>query len=380
MAYSLHYIGGYTTIHGSTGRVAIYEDDYSGDTENLKLRHDSVVVRYNWTDWDNPIIGLTASFKIVNDKDDFFDLLPLMTAEERKYLVVIAELGKLPNKILFTGFLDCKDIEQGYLHNQDIIFNASNYLSKLQYVDSPTVEVLENDSFINIILDCIEQAGAQPLGFDVRVNCSLVPIGASIGSNQTLFNKCGTYKEVFWQDNVERDSALEIIKKILSSFDCYMYWYNDSYYIERYADIWNESPTYVIYVSGNTYYPTDTASTANPTKTITDFADLTKIETSQVISIIPGQKQIELNIEQQRLFNFVNNDYGNALLDNPVLPNPDKGQWLLWYDAGEALSWPEVSFGGTLIYSRGDPFRNIIQSVYRNGYVVDEGIYAEAGA
>ena len=50
-----------------------------------------------------------------------------------------------------------------------------------------------------------------------------------------------------------------------------MYWYNDSYYIERYADIWNESPTYVIYVSGNTYYPTDTASTANPTKTITDF-------------------------------------------------------------------------------------------------------------
>jgi hypothetical protein len=372
MAYNLHYIAGYTNKNGNTGHIAIYEDNYSGGTENLKVRWDSIIIRYNWKGWDDPIIGITASFKIANDKDDFFDMLPLMISEERKYLVIIEELDKPPNKVLFKGFLDCKDMEQGYLKYQDVIFHASGYMSKLQYVYSPTVEVLENDSFINIILDCIDQAGTHPLGFTVKVNCSLVPIGASTGSNQTLFNKCGVYKEVFWKDNIERDSALDIIKKILTSFDCYMYWFDDDYYIERYADIWDTSPTYVNYISGNTYYPTDTTGTSASSKTIHDFVNLTKTDTSQVIGILVGQRQVELNIEQQRLFNFINNDYANAVEDNPVLPDPDRGEWLLWTN-GTTLTWPEVSFGGTLLYGHGDPFRNITQSLYRGGYVADGG-------
>ena len=370
MAYSLHYTAGYTNIHGNTSRVSIYEDDYGGGTETLTLRHDSVDIRYNWSGWDEPIIGLSASFSIVNEESDFFDLLPLMTSEERKYLVIIEELDKAPNKELFRGFLDCKDMQQKYLMRQDIRFNASGYLSKLQYVFTPTVETLENDTFINIILDCIDQTGAHPTGFAIRVNSSLYAIGASLATGQTLFNKCGIYKESFWKDNIERDSALDIIKKILTSFDCYLYYWNGYYWIERYADIWNTSPTYVTYVSGTLYYPPDTGSVYNPTKTITDFVALTKTDTSQTLTIIPGQKQVEVNIEQQLLFNFINNDYANADIDTPPLPNPPKGQWLLWgTESGPTgLHWPDTSFGGVLLWEKGSPFRTIQKAVGRNGF------------
>ena len=128
MAYSLHYIAGLTNIHNNNIRVAIYEDNYGGGTEYLTTKFRSVKVKYNWRGWEEPIIGQSASFTVINDASDFFDLLPLMTAEERKYLVVIEELDKAPNKMLFRGFLDCKDIEQNYLHNQEIRFNASGYL------------------------------------------------------------------------------------------------------------------------------------------------------------------------------------------------------------------------------------------------------------
>ena len=73
MAYSLHYICGYTNIHGNRGRVAIYEDDYGGGTENLTVRHDSVKTQYNWKGWEEPIIGLSASFAIVSGRKEILD-------------------------------------------------------------------------------------------------------------------------------------------------------------------------------------------------------------------------------------------------------------------------------------------------------------------
>jgi hypothetical protein len=357
MAYALHYICGYTNIEGNNGRVAIYEDGYGGGTETLTTKANSVQVRYAWGGWDEPIIGLTASFSIVNDESDFFTLLPLMTAEERKYLVIIEELEKAPNKIYFQGFLNCEDVEQKYLQSQEIRLNASGYLSKLQHIKPTTIETLENDTFINIILSCLNELSVFPSGFGVRVNCSLFPNGTTLASGQTLFNKCGVYKEAFWKNNIDRDSSLEIIKKILTAFDCYLYWYNDYYYIERYADIWNTSPTFITYVSGTEYWPTDTGSVNNPTKTITDFVDLVKLDTRQNISIIPGQKEVEINIEQQLLFNLVVNNFENATYTSDDLPITSPRQWELYEESS--------SFGTPAWRYLGLPFKNIAKALNR---------------
>ena len=387
MAYGLRYICGYTNIHGNNGRVAIYEEDYGDSAEYLTVRFNTVKISYAWRTWENPIIGQTASFSIVNDKDDFFELLPLMTSEERKYQVIIEELDKAPNTILFKGFLDCKDMEQKYLQRQDIRLNASGYLSKLQYVDAPTVEVLENDTFINILLDCIDQIGGHGVsGFAIRVNCSLYAVGSPLSSGQTLFNKCGVYKEVFWKNNIDRDSALEVIKKILSSFDCTMYWWDDYYWIERYVDIWDENPTYVTYVSGSEYWPTDTTSYAAFPKSIVDFVSLTNLDTSQTLRIMTGKKQIEINIEQQLLFNLLVNNFEDAQLTDADAIYPTQG-WLP--PPGGDIDMPEIrqwllhgggSSGGPIVWSeKGLPFRNISKAVRRDGYVLESDNELEKG-
>jgi hypothetical protein len=376
MAYGLRYTCGYTNIYNDeTGRVAIYEEDYTDSVEALTTKSESIKIKYNWKDWNDPLIGLSASFAIVNDESDFFDLLPLMTAEERKYWIVIEDIDHVPQRTFFEGFLDCKDIEQKYLHNQEIRLNASGYLSKLQYVNAPTIETLENDTFINIILNCLEQTGNHPSGFTIYVNCSLYPIGCSLSSSQTLFNKCGIYKEVFWKDNIERDSALDVVKKILESFNCYLFWWNGNYYIERYADIWNTSPIYVRYSSGTEYWPSDSGSALGGTKTITDFVDLVKTGRSQTLSVIPGQKQVELNIEQRLLFNFVVNNFEDAATIDSGVPYPDYRKWDLWSSgsSAEGFIWPTETYYGDPV--RGVPFRNINRSLYRSGYEPDNGSY-----
>ena len=145
MAYGLKYKCGFSSA-SQTGWVYIYEEDYGGAEEELTTRSNSVQVRYNWKGWEEHIIGLTASFTIVNDKDNFFTLLPLLTAEERKYWIKIERISP-SSLIMFEGFLNCEDNEQKYLKRQDIRLNASSYLSKLQYVYAPTIEVLETDTF-----------------------------------------------------------------------------------------------------------------------------------------------------------------------------------------------------------------------------------------
>jgi hypothetical protein len=375
MAYVLRYELGYNSLE-TTGKISIYENDWSGGSETLTLKSNSLKIRYNWGGWENPIIGLTASFSVENEKDDFFELLPLLTADEREYKVVIERIT--PSALtFFEGFLNCEDNEQKYLHYQAIRLNASSYLSKLQYVDPPIVEDLENDTFINIIDDCLTQTGTSD---DIHVNCSLYPVGSFVDTTTTLFNKCGVYKEVFWKNNIDRDSALDVIKKILSSFDCYIMWINGDWYIERYADIWRDSSVdYVRYTTGTEYWPGDTGTSVNVTPNVYDFVDQDKMEMTQTIKMLAGQKQVEINIEHRNTFNFVNNDYANATEDDPLPANPGRRQWILWTD-GSGLTWPEVSFGGILAYGHGDPFRDIEKSVFRSGYEPDSSGLAVAGA
>ncbi len=352
MAYGLKYEAGYTSPQ-TTGKVSIYEDGYGGGSETLKLRSRSLKIRYTSKGWEDPIIGLTASFSIVNDKDDFFELLPLLTAAEKKYWIKIDRISP-SGLIMFEGYLDCKDNEQKYLQKQDIRLNASSYLSKLQYIDPPTVEDLENDTFINIIDNCLTQTGASDW---IHVNCSLYPIGTSIDSTNTLFNKCGVYKEMFWKDNIKRDSALDVIKKILSSFDCYIMWIAGSWWIERYADIWRTTPVdYVRYTSGVEYWPDDNATAIEVTPYVYDFVDQVKMDTTQIIRTLVGQKQVEINIEQQLLFNMIVNNFESATYSADDLPQTDIRTWELTDDVD--IDW----------YDLGEPFRNIARAVNRQGW------------
>ena len=370
MAYGQKYKCGFSSAD-QTGWVYIYEDGYGGAVEELVTRSESVKIRYNWKGWEEPIIGLTASFTIVNTKDNFFTLLPLLTAEERKYWIKIERVSP-SSLVMFEGFLNCEDNEQKYLKRQDIRLNASSYLSKLQYVYAPTIEVLENDTFINIIDDCLTQTGASD---NIRINCSLYATGDTLAAGQTLFNKNAVYKEVFWKNNVDRDSALDVIKKILTTFDCYIYWYNEYWYIERYADIWNNPQNYVEYTSNTSpgYGPGDAGTPVQTTDNPVDFKGMIPLERSQLISMIIGQKQVEVNIEQQLMFNLIINNFEGATAISGVVPYPDYRQWQYWDPPGSDINWDQ----GWL------PYKNIARGIHRylweesapDVYATQRGIY-----
>ena len=73
MAYGLHYRVGFSSKE-ITGYVDIYEQDYVSDDTELTLVANSLKVDYKPNGWENPIIGLAASFGILNDETDYFTL------------------------------------------------------------------------------------------------------------------------------------------------------------------------------------------------------------------------------------------------------------------------------------------------------------------
>ena len=368
--YGLKYKCGYSSLQ-TTGWVYIYLYDYTDSAdveETLVTADDSIEIRYNWRGWEDPIIGLNASFSIINNKTDFFELLPLLTATEKQYWIQIVEVSPTA-QTLFEGFLNCKDNEVQYLQKSPIRLNASSYLSKLQYVSPSTIETLEKDSFINIIDDCLTRTGAE---YDICVNCSLVPTEDILGTTKTLFNLTGVYKEVFWKDNIDRDSCLEILKKILITFDCYICWYNGYWWIERYADIWNTSKDWVIYETGASggYTYGSTGSAGPIEETIHDVVDLIKLNTSQMIGMISGKKQIEIDIEQQLIFNLVVNNLEEAAITSDDSPEPDIRRWLLWEgdDSDSTMEW-------NLVHIAGNSWRTIAKAVQRFGWDYDGGTF-----
>ncbi len=177
------------------------------------------------------------------------------------------------------------------MKNRPIRLNASGFLSKLQYVKPDLLEDLENRTFIDIISSCLALTGSSD---PIRVNSKLYPYNSSLGTGQTLFNRSGIYTEVFWKDNVDRDNALEIVEKILGSFDCYLYWYSGAWYIERYEDIYNNPQNYVIYNIGTDYGYSSSGSTAQTTDAPVDINDYDIIGQSLTIQMIAGLKTIEV--------------------------------------------------------------------------------------
>lgn len=334
-----------------TGAICAYNNDANNilDTpapiEDVRLSANSMVVSYAFADWNNPIIGMQCEFAIVNDKDDFYELLPLLTAEEREYRIRVVVIHPTAYT-LFEGFLNCDTVTQKYLHRQSIKFVASSYLSKLEGFHPVSIDTLQNMTFINVIDEILRSTGTE---CNIRVNSKLRAEGDILGVGQTLFNKNGFYTELFWEDEVERTSSLDILKAILTSFDCYIYWWRGDWYIERYEDIWSESVDFVEYVSGHSYLPMDAGldsggsddsdAVVTIAQVITDVHALKFINQSQTLSVIPGLKTIKINLEDKRSNNLVLSSLKDASITNTEVPQPAYRSFLIWEETN--MTWED---------------------------------------
>jgi hypothetical protein len=321
------------------GYIYLDQKDYIGDVTILKLSsRDAFRISHVFEGYEEYIIGSRCEFEIINDQANYFDLLPLMYATEGEYKVRVEIITVGSEASLFEGYINCDVVSQKYLKRQSIQIVASSYLSKLKHLIPTKIEDLQKISFIDIIDEILRQTGSN---FNIRVNSSLYAKNDILSAGQTLFNKNGFYTEIFWEDNIDRKNSLEILESILTTFNCYLYYFDGKWYIERYEDIWTPSVDYVEYVSGVSYGVSDAGSVVNVSKTTNDLHDIIFTSKSQTIRVIPGCKLIRVltNTDDGLLLNLTINDFSDASAISGVVPYPDYRTWEYWDDGDIYLVW-----------------------------------------
>jgi len=349
MAYGNIYYLGFQSL-GVKGTLYIDKLDYSGSASKLKMIKDSLKISYKFDSWENPIIPLQCEFSLVNEKTDYFELLPLMMAEEREYKIRVV-LSSPIAYTAFEGYLNCEPVSQKYLHRQIINFVASNFLMKLDNIHPVSIDTLQNRTFINVINEILLSTGST---FNIRVNCVIHAEGDTPDADQTLFNMNGFFTEVFWTDNVERNTSLEILTSILKTFNCYIYWWQGYWYIERYEDLWNESIDYVEYNSATTYTPSDAGTVINKTFTVEDLNDSAFTERTQTLRAEPGMNTVKITLNDQRFLNLINGALEMSHYTGTTFPVPNFRDILFLQTS--FITW----------ISAGKPKSDIVNSIHRN--------------
>jgi len=307
MAYAIRYQARWYSLD-SSGWLYIQEKDYTDpDITTLTLLPDGIEITNSFDGWNKPIFKQNATLEILNDKSDFFELMPLLENEEKQFKVLIYK-GNGTTK-LFEGFIDTKTANEKYLKKRPIRLTASNYISKLKGLYPLSIEGTERNSLINILGECLALTGkADPIWVSCSLECST---GFGYATGHTLFNKCGVDAEAFWTSTTGRMDAQAIIEEILKPFDCYIYWVNGKWIIERYGDIWNDTAVkpYVVYDFGSSYDHETGGSTTVQTDLSTNLHDLVFKEQTQTISFIPGIKGITVSANQQEYESLIRNDF-----------------------------------------------------------------------
>lgn len=290
------------------GKIYIDKVDSIVASEQLILAKDGIEINTKFDDWNEPIFKQNAQITIQNDASTvsrFFELLPLMSAEEREYRVRINQTSPSAKK-LFEGFLNSDVNEQGYLNRQSIRLVASNYIQKLEYVTPTSIETIQKKSLIDVISETLNLTGKDS---SIRVNMNICPSGDTIGTTKTALNLCSLDTEVFWQNNIKKDNGLEILKKTLKPFDSYLYWWDGNWYIERYEDLYKYPQHYVTYRPDISYGYTSTATSVNTYDVSSNFSvSGLFIERSQLISITPGLNKIEIELNDVLYGSLMNSD------------------------------------------------------------------------
>lgn len=360
MAYSTVYDMTWRSNEAS-GSIELQTDGGAYD-RGLYLIRDSLQIRTEISSWDDPIVRKNCSFSIVNTLDDYFDIIPLITMSADKWKVVVKETSPdSAEHTLFEGFLNVETISASIHDYAEVTFTASGYLSKLENIIPSSINTIRIRSLIDIIADCLAETGVV---YDIRVNCTLYESQSELGSGQTLFNRVGAFHEAFWESDTERMSALEILTTILKPFCCYLYWHDGYWYIDRYSNLLGTSGSvqgdnhyisrsYVEYDGAGGYDYGDSGSVE--TVVVQDYSihSLHQANTSQLLTITPGVKQININVAKKTFTNAINPDLRYFTYYSETQPDPDLRQWEVYRWEPGTPAWTD----------QGKPHKSIRNSV-----------------
>lgn len=355
MSYGTKYYAKWDSDGGISFILYLNKSDYSGETTELTLAEKGVTIDAKWSDWYKPIINQSVSVDILNRSTNWYDLEDIMDLEEREFQIVIdASIPGGDIVRVFEGFINSDVVQSNYLNMSVLSITGSNFITQLENTTPPIVDEIDRKPLINILGNTLALTGKDS---SVRICCSLEPSTyGTIPSNMTLFNRTAIDTEIFWENNTERKDGLKTLEALLTPFDCYLYWWDNKWYVQRYKDMWNDD-----YVRNYVEYPTTDVcmgytdagtevsiycpSTALPIS-VTDVsgADMVFLNGSQTISMIPGLKTLEIKKNQKAYLNLTINDFTNitpAAL-HPSVTYPDATgprRWQAYAEDGGATGW-----------------------------------------
>lgn len=313
-----------------SGNIYLKKDSYTGSIIELTAPRNSLEINTVFEGWFNPVLKQNISFEFINESASIFQYIDLMELEERDFQVVVEATNGTDTVTLFDGWINSEIIEQKYLHKSIVTLTATNYLSKLEHFNIDSIETLTEISLMDLILESLEATGKTD---NVYLNNHLLPVGYNAnGDFQSGFSRTAIFSELFWRNNVERYNALEIIIEILKAFDCYLYWWDGKWWIERYREIYQSSIYAYNYTMGFSYTYGSATTRFLRENTIADIHSMELTDQQQTISAIPGLSQLNLNLNQKEFFNLVEQSFADYTESYDNLPDPDIRKWHIFDD------------------------------------------------
>lgn len=345
------------TLHGY-----IYIKREGGSYQRaLTLKKGSLDIQNAIPDWEDPVARMNCRFTVINDGVDFYDLMPLMTIEDGEYQIVVTETVTVST--LFIGYINCEAVDQNMLDWAELTITASGLVAKLANVHPPSLDTLQYVSLIDLIDECLTMTG---MSHNIVVSCDLFETTAGYVANTTAFNRTGIFTELFWKNNVEKRSALEVLIAILKSFHCYLFWWNQKWWIIHYQNF-TGSHTIVEYTTGVSYGYTDTASGSSASFSefpIWDTPYFKQKGGTQRLSVIPGLRQLDIRKDLQQLDNLFYPDLTDIDIESAVASTVPYDR-RTWY--GQGSSAPNVTWS-----EEGESYNDIANAIKRFGYNITD--------
>jgi len=305
--------------------IDILKLSYSGSITQLQAVFQSCFIKMDATEYFTQLNSRGFEMQVLNNLVNFFQLDELFSISAFQFAIKVYD----STYTYFNGFIPCDVIEQQYIMNGIATVAASDNLKQLDQQYPTILRSSQNFRLIDIITDCLQQTG---LNLPIYVNCSIYAVGYGTKGNcfEDLYLKGDLFlasvsDDTYTGDNPYNNTDYDylpqlfvdcetILEAILLSFSCVLYYWNDTWYIERVKDLGTHEKVYKVYngiesESIDTNY--DESEHVLYIGRLNDSL-IRYANASQVISYTPGLKEIDLTLDQQETLNFFNFFYTNV--------------------------------------------------------------------
>ncbi|WP_421944349.1 hypothetical protein [Pedobacter sp.] len=312
MAYGLKYYSEFTSEMGVNYKVQIFQKDYASATTELVMGGEPVVINYN---------GDEAKFSTIRGSEcavTFFakfdyQFTEIVKADKNDFQIRILK----NNNLYWQGYVIQDNYNEPFMPLPYLVtIRATDGLGDLKFYDYKDLSsnlFLNKQSQIEVILACLSNLKN---GIQVSVANDLyeLRIDKNDASNEAL-NRIFINPFVYLKDGEKVANCAEVLTSILEIYNCYIYYKEGVYYIDRVNYKLNNVITRRV-------YNIDFNAPSSLVNYVTSSNILGSINSSGSLRLVNA----DANFTYQTPYKYLNIENDNSVPDSLILNN----QFLNW--------------------------------------------------